>query len=71
MRDGRAEPREPEAYLKQYVEGPRGEPAQMPSLLLSLAARRSGVSAVAVEAFMNDAGEAFRSGLQPVQKMPA
>ena len=29
MRDGRAEPRGAEAYLKQYVEGARGEPARL------------------------------------------
>ena len=29
MRDGRAEPREAEAYLNQYVEATRGEPAQL------------------------------------------
>ncbi|MEX5215713.1 MAG: hypothetical protein NW703_16320 [Nitrospiraceae bacterium] len=29
MRDGRAEPREPEAYLQQYVEGVSGEPARL------------------------------------------
>jgi hypothetical protein len=28
-RDGRAEPREAEAYLKQYVEAVRGEPARL------------------------------------------
>ena len=28
-RDGRVEPREPEAYLKQYVEGTSGEPARL------------------------------------------
>ncbi len=53
-RDGRAEPREAEAYLTQYVEATRGEPAR-----LGAASRgqpcRSGVSAVAVEAFMNNA----------------
>ena len=29
MRDGRAEARETEAYLKQYVEVTRGEPARL------------------------------------------
>ena len=29
MRDGRVEARGPEAYLKQYVEGPSGEPARL------------------------------------------
>ena len=42
-RDGR------EAYLKQYVDRPRDEPARRQAC-------RSGVSAVAVEAFVNDAG---------------
>jgi DNA-binding XRE family transcriptional regulator len=28
-RDGRAVPREPEAYLKQYVEGASGEPGRL------------------------------------------
>ena len=28
-RDGRVEARGPEAYLKQYVEGPSGEPARL------------------------------------------
>jgi hypothetical protein len=28
-RDGRAEPREAEAYLKQYVEAARGEPGRL------------------------------------------
>jgi len=29
MRDGRVEPREAEAYLKQYVEAARDEPARL------------------------------------------
>ena len=29
LRDGRPEPREPEAYLKQYVEGLSGEAARL------------------------------------------
>ena len=32
MRDGRAEPRKPEAYLRQYVEGASGEPARLAAL---------------------------------------
>ncbi|MGH2362488.1 MAG: hypothetical protein ACRDGM_18340, partial [bacterium] len=31
-RDGRAEPRGTEAYLKQYVEGLSGEPVRMPAV---------------------------------------
>jgi len=70
MRDGRVEPREAEAYLKQYVEVARGEPARrhVPN---RMPACRSGVSAVAVEAFMNNAGYfggvcLFRSQTMPV-----
>jgi hypothetical protein len=49
MRDGRAEPRGREAYLKQYVDRLSGEPARRQAC-------RSGVSAVVVEAFVNYAG---------------
>jgi len=49
MRDGRAEPRGRKAYLKQYVDRLSGEPARRQ-------AGRSGVSAVAVEVFVNNAG---------------
>ena len=48
-RDGQAQPRGTEAYLKQYVEGLRGEHARQ-------LACRSGESAIAAEAFMNNAG---------------
>ncbi len=41
--------------MKQYVEVTRGEPARWPREA-SGHARRSGVSAVAVEMLMNDAG---------------
>ena len=51
-----AEPRGAEAYLKQYVEATRGEPAQLTDFSASLSACRSGESAVAAEAFMNNAG---------------
>jgi hypothetical protein len=44
-RDGRAERRETEAYLKQYVEITRGEPTRMAAETCSHACR-SGVSAV-------------------------
>ena len=52
MRDGRAEPGGPEAYLKQYVEGLSGEPARRKD---RVQAGRSSEYAVAVEAFMNNA----------------
>jgi hypothetical protein len=55
MRDGHAEPRATEAYLKQYVEVTRGEPARRPRIACGQACR-SGVSAVAVEAIMNNVG---------------
>ena len=51
----RAEPRGAEAYLKQYVEVERGEPARLGAETCTQACR-SGVSAVAVEAFMNNVG---------------
>jgi hypothetical protein len=54
-RDGCAEPREAEAYLKQYVEVSQREPA-LRHAVGSHAACRSGVSAVAVEALMNNVG---------------
>ena len=54
-RDGRAEHREAEAYLKQYVEVTRGVPARWPREACGRAGR-SGVSAVAVETLMNNAG---------------
>ena len=44
-----------EAYLKQYGEVTRGEPARWPRNARGHA-RRSGVSAVAVEAVMNNVG---------------
>ena len=55
MRDGRVEPQEAETYLKQYVETARGEPARLPCQHHGQACR-SGVCAVAVESFMNNAG---------------
>ena len=54
-RDGHAEPRETEAYLKQYVEVMRGEPVRLVVTNHDQACR-SGVAAVVVEAFMNNAG---------------
>ena len=45
----RAEPAREEAYLKQYVDRPSGEPARRQAC-------RSDVSAVPVEAFVNYAG---------------
>ena len=49
------EPRGTEAYLIQYVEAARGEPARLAADTRGQACR-SGVSAVAVEAFMNNVG---------------
>ena len=49
------EPRETEAYSKQYVEVRRGEPASM--WLMGMLACHSGVSAVAVEALMDNVRE--------------
>jgi len=49
MRDGRAEPRGREAYLKQYVDRLSGEPTRRQACC-------SSVSAVAVEVFVNNAG---------------
>jgi hypothetical protein len=49
------ERRETKAYLKQYVEVTRCEPAHLASQNRSQACR-SNVSAVAVEAFMNNVG---------------
>ena len=54
LRDGRVEPRGTEAYLKQYVEGLSGEPARLHRNPMQ--ACRSSESAIAVEAFMNNAG---------------
>ena len=55
MRDRRAEPRRREAYLKQYVDRPSGEPAFLDAGPDRVQACRSGESAIAVEAFMNNA----------------
>ena len=44
-----------EAYLKQYVEVARDEPARLAAETCSQACR-SGVSVVAVEALMNNVG---------------
>jgi hypothetical protein len=49
MRDGRAELRGKEAYLKQYVDRLSGEPARRQAC-------RSSVSADVVEAFVNIVG---------------
>ena len=54
-RDGHEEPRGTEAHLKQYIEVVRGEPARWPREARGQAGR-SGVSAVAVETFMNNVG---------------
>ena len=51
-RDGHAEPRATDAYLKQYVEVTRGEPARWVREARGQAGR-SGVTAGAVEALMN------------------
>ena len=54
-RDGHAESRKAEAYLKQYVEALRDEPVRL-DVETGIQACRSGVSVVAVEAFMNHEG---------------
>ena len=56
MRDVYAEPRETKAYLQQYVEVMRGEPARWLREARSQAGR-SDVSAVAVEAVMDSVGK--------------
>ena len=65
MRDGHAEPLAAEAYLKQYVEAVRGEPARRHALEahVGLSQRRTrccliatGRTAVAIEAVMNNVG---------------
>lgn len=48
-RDGQAQPRGTEAYLKQYVEGLSGEHARRQAC-------RSDKLAIIAEAFMNNAG---------------
>jgi hypothetical protein len=55
-RDGRVEARDPEAYLKQYVEGSSGEPARLHTAETRVQACRSSKSAIVVETFMNNAG---------------
>jgi len=55
VRDGRVEPREPEAYLKQYVEGASGEPARLHAIS-RVQACRSRESVLAAEACMNNTG---------------
>ena len=50
------EPRGTEAYLKQYVEVVRGEPARWPCEAIGQPCR-SRVSAVTVEASMNNVGQ--------------
>ena len=52
---GMRSPELTEAYLKQYVEATKGEPAPWPREAGGQGGR-SGVSAVAVEALMNNAG---------------
>jgi hypothetical protein len=47
------EPRETEVYSKRYVEVRRGEPARQ-HVACGMLACRSGVSAVAVEALMDN-----------------
>ncbi len=51
----RVEPREAEAYLKQYIEITRGEPARRPREARGRA-WRSDESAIAAEVLMNNAG---------------
>jgi hypothetical protein len=48
-RGGQAQPRRTEAYFKQYVQGLSGQHVRR-------MASRSGESAIAAEAFMNNAG---------------
>jgi len=52
---GTRSPERPRAYLKQYVEITRGEPVRWPRKARGQAGR-NGVSAVAVETFMNNVG---------------
>jgi hypothetical protein len=52
---GMRSPEVAEAYLKQYVEATKGEPARWPREAGGQAGR-SGVSAGAVEAVMNNVG---------------
>ena len=66
-RDRHAEPQETEAYLKQYVEVVRGEPVWPPKTRGH--ACRSGVSAVAVEAFMNNAGWVESSQYEGIRQL--
>ncbi|MSQ77797.1 MAG: helix-hairpin-helix domain-containing protein [Nitrospiraceae bacterium] len=56
-RDGRVETGEPEAYLKQYVEGASGEPARLHAISC-MQACRSSESVIAAEVFMHNAGPA-------------
>ena len=49
MREGRAEPRGRKAYLTQYVDQLSGKPTRRQAC-------RGGVSAGAVEIFVNNAG---------------
>jgi hypothetical protein len=65
MRDGRAESRDPEAYLRQYVEGVSGEPARLAPSRRSQPCR-SGISAVAVEVIVNNAGWGTRGFNAPL-----
>ena len=51
------EARGPEAYLKQYVEGPERRARPPAHHGTRVQACRSSDSAIAVEAFMNNAGE--------------
>ena len=55
-RDRRAELRGREAYLKQYVDRPNGEPLLPGRRADRVQACRSGESAIAAETFMNNAG---------------
>ena len=54
-RDRRAEPRGSQSYLKQCVDRPSGEPACLDAHHC-VQACRSGESAIAAEALMNNAG---------------
>ncbi len=65
MRDERVEPGEAEAYLKQYVEVTRGEPARQHADKRVLACR-SGESAIAAEASVDNAGLVARDLLVDV-----
>ena len=62
----RAEARAAEAYLKQYVEATRGEPAQPTDYSYVCRRVAAGESAVAAEPFMDAAGSIDRLESPPL-----